>query len=82
MKRQLFAQYPTKEVIERSAVMNYFDDEASVNINQMWINVRCFDLNQIPEPVLILAGIAFVLVMFYIVFVLLVKKTKKDKSKK
>lgn len=51
MRRQLFAQYPTKEVIARSAIMNYFDDDASVNINQMWINVRCFDLKDIPESV-------------------------------
>ncbi|MBQ4523948.1 MAG: extracellular solute-binding protein [Lachnospiraceae bacterium] len=75
--RQLFAQYPTKEVIDRSAVMNYFDDEASVNINQMWINVRCFDLNQIPEPVLILAGVAFIFVVVYIIFILFVSKKLK-----
>lgn len=51
MDRQLFAQYPTKEVMERSVVMNYFDDETSVNVNQMWINVRCFDLAKIPKNV-------------------------------
>lgn len=72
--RQLFAQYPTKEVIDRSAVMNYFDDEASVNINQMWINVRCFDLKQIPDVVLLLAGLSILLVVILLIFS---KKQKK-----
>lgn len=45
--RQLSAQYPKSEVIARSAVMGYFDKEANENINQMWINIRCFNLSQI-----------------------------------
>ena len=35
--RQLSAQYPTEEMIERSAVMSYFDTEENARINQMWI---------------------------------------------
>ncbi len=46
--RQLFAQYPTPEVMERSSIMCYFDDEANARINHMWINVRCFNLERIP----------------------------------
>ena len=46
-KRQLAAQYPSEEVIARSAVMQYFNDEANARINQMWINIRCFNLSQI-----------------------------------
>ena len=42
--RQLFAQYPTNDVIERSAIMEYFDQEANARINQMWINVRCYNI--------------------------------------
>ena len=45
--RQLSAQYPQMDVIKRSAVMQYFDNEANDRINQMWINVRCFNLNRI-----------------------------------
>ena len=41
--RGLGAQYPTVETIERCAVMNYFDEETYDRINQMWINVRCFN---------------------------------------
>ena len=42
--RQLFAQYPTEEVMARSVVMEYFDQEENERINRMWLNVRCFDL--------------------------------------
>ena len=42
-RRQLFAQYPTKEVMEHSVVMDYFDAEENTRINRMWTNARCFD---------------------------------------
>lgn len=42
--RQLFAQYPPQEVLDRAVVMQYFDQENNRKINQMWVNVRCFDL--------------------------------------
>ena len=43
-RRQLFAQYPPAEVMERSVIMAYFDKEGNERINRMWTNVRCFDL--------------------------------------
>lgn len=42
-KRQLFAQYPPKEVMEHCVVMDYFDPEENTRINRMWTNARCFD---------------------------------------
>lgn len=45
--RQLAAQYPSEEEIARSAVMKYFDEEGNARINQMWINVRCFNLSMV-----------------------------------
>lgn len=42
-KRQIFAQYPTEEVIGRSAVMRNFNNEENERISRMWINIRCFD---------------------------------------
>lgn len=42
-RRQLFAQYPTKEVMEHCVVMEYFDPEENTRINRMWTNARCFD---------------------------------------
>ena len=41
--RQLFAQYPPQDVLERAVVMQYFDQENNERINQMWVNVRCFE---------------------------------------
>lgn len=47
LTRQLFAQYPTKDVVDRSVVMAYFDKEGNERINRMWTNVRCFDLKSL-----------------------------------
>lgn len=41
--RQVFAQYPTEDVLRRSAVMKNFDEEENKRISKMWINIRCFD---------------------------------------
>ena len=43
VNRQVFAQYPTEEVIHRSAVMSNFNQEQNQRISRMWINIRCFD---------------------------------------
>ncbi len=48
MNRQLFSQYPPADVIARSSIMTYFNDEQNARINQMWINVRCFDIRRAP----------------------------------
>ena len=44
--RQLFAQYPPENVIQRSVVMLDFGDRLG-DINRMWINVRCLDIKDI-----------------------------------
>ena len=48
MNRQLFAQYPTEEVIARSSIMVYFDRAQNEAINKMWISVRCFNIYDVP----------------------------------
>lgn len=48
LDRQLMAQYPSEDVINRSSIMIYFDEEKSEVINQMWINVRCYNLKKMP----------------------------------
>jgi spermidine/putrescine transport system substrate-binding protein len=65
--RQLYAQYPSSEVIERSAIMQYFDADANKNINQMWINVRCFNIADVPVVVWGIALFA-VLALLYVNF--------------
>lgn len=47
MKRQLFAQYPPKTVVDRSVVMACFDNDSNERINRSWTNVRCFDLKSL-----------------------------------
>ena len=43
LKRQLFSQYPPLDVLERSSIMEYCGPETTAELNQMWINVRCFN---------------------------------------
>lgn len=64
--RQLSAQYPSQEEINRSAVMLYFDDEGNANINQMWINIRCFNISMLSSMQWLLIGIivAVVVILF------------------
>lgn len=49
LKRQVSAQYPTEETISRSSIMVYFDEAQSEVINQMWINVRCYNIHDVPR---------------------------------
>ena len=44
LPEERIAQYPPKDVLERAVVMQYFDQENNQKINQMWVNVRCFNL--------------------------------------
>lgn len=60
--RQLYAQYPSRETIDRAVVMQYFDDNESKEINQMWINVRCFNISDVPAYVwFIIIGVILVI---------------------
>ena len=60
LNRQLLAQYPSEEVMLRSAVMQYFNSEDNAKINQMWINVRCYNIRNIPTWAWILAIVIIV----------------------
>lgn len=80
-RRQLAAQYPSVEEINRSAVMLNFDDEESANINQMWINVRCFNLSQIAARtwvvvISVVVSVGLLLTLFLLRDKIFVKKMK------
>ncbi len=47
-KRQLYAQYPDADAMNRSSIMVYFDDAQNQAINQMWVSVRCFNIHDVP----------------------------------
>jgi len=78
-RRQLYAQYPTEDVINRSAIMEYFDTDANASINQMWINVRCFNIEDMPVIGWVLIAAAFIVMV--IVFVNSYNKNKLLKAK-
>ena len=42
-RRQVFAGYPPRDVITRSAIMQCFGDEQNKRISRMWTNIRCFE---------------------------------------
>lgn len=67
MNRQLTAQYPSAEDISHSAIMLCFDDDAAANINQMWIDVRCYNIKDVSVGIWIFAGAVVVLIVAAIV---------------
>ena len=56
--RQLFAQYPPKNITGRSTIMVDFGDRLPA-INQMWINVRCLDVKDF-NPAVVWSVVAIV----------------------
>jgi spermidine/putrescine transport system substrate-binding protein len=72
--RQLSAQYPSQEEIQRSAIMQYFDDTASKEVNQMWINVRCYNIKDVPTPVW---GVLALVILVLIMGIIHVKRARK-----
>ena len=64
--RQAFGQYPTSDVINRSVVMLDFGDDLAA-INQMWINVRCLDVMDIPVSTVVIVAVIIVAVAAAIV---------------
>ena len=49
--------------------MLYFDEEGNANINQMWINVRCFNLSMISpvQWLCIATGVILILVIILLI---------------
>lgn len=77
VSRQLYAQYPTEDVIKRSAIMQYFDDDANKAINQMWINVRCYNIKDVSAGVWIFCIAVAALIILLVVLKLLSKRAYK-----
>ena len=46
--RQISSSYPPADVMHRSAIMTYFNEEKNAAINRMWINVRCYNIRKMP----------------------------------
>ena len=65
--RQLSAQYPSEDSISRSSIMVYFDNDVYDVINQMWINVRCFSIYDVPVWAWILTAVAIAAIVALII---------------
>ena len=74
LSRQLYAQYPDEETISRTSIMTCFDDETSALVNSMWVQVRCFNIKDIPIWAWIIAGAVIALLAVF-----LVKKRRRRK---
>jgi spermidine/putrescine transport system substrate-binding protein len=48
VNRQMSAAYPPADVIGRASIMTYFDAEQNELINQMWVRIRCYNINNVP----------------------------------
>ncbi len=66
--RQLFAQFPPADVMERCAVMNYFDADTSERINELWSHVKAETLDAWAIAVLCIAVAAVILFIVYAKF--------------
>ena len=61
------SQYPSLEDISRSCIMVNFNKEESEALNRMWINVRCFNIHDVPIWAWVLtAAVVAVLIGLYI----------------
>ena len=47
--------------MDRSAIMQYFDAEETTRINQMWINVRCYNIANVPLWVWIMVDVVIII---------------------
>ncbi len=70
---RLMAQYPEKSIVDRCAVMNYFDNETLTRVNEMWADVK-------GETFSVLAIILVILAVI-VIAVLIVLLRNKEKIK-
>ena len=66
--RQLYAQYPPKEVLERCAVMDYYGEEASVRINELWSRVKAETLDAWAIVVICVSVVAIAAFVVFVKF--------------
>ena len=75
-KRQISAQYPTEEVLVRSAIMQHFDDEINAAVNEMWEEVK-----GLPIPVWAYVVIAVIAAGIVVIALSYVYKGKRKDPK-
>lgn len=63
---RLMAQYPTAQIVERCAVMSYFDQDTNITINNMWERVKgeTFPVGLIIGAIALIVFIAIAIVLY------------------
>ena len=77
--RQLLAQYPSEDIINRCTVMQYFDDATNERVNAMWNRVKA---GNIWLYVGIIGGIVLVAAIAVVIIILAKKGVFEKKVKK
>ena len=78
-ERQLGAQYPSDDVMNRSAIMRYFDTEENAAVNRMWIEVRCYNIKNVPVYIWIVTALAVVAAIAVLIRGKIVERSMKKK---
>ena len=68
LHRQLLAQYPDEESIARTSIMVYFDEDTNAAVNDMWVQVRCYDIRDIPAWAWTLAGLILAAGIVFLIY--------------
>lgn len=76
LNRQVSAQYPTEQVIVRSAVMQHFDNETTAAVNEMWEEVK-----GLPIPVWAYIVIAVIIALILVAALSYIYKGKRREPK-
>ena len=75
--RQLFAQYPDKETIERCAIMKDFGTQND-KVNEMWIKVKG---NRVSWGIYAFLGTFVAVVLFFVIKKKAEKKVRRSRNK-
>ena len=78
-ERQLGAQYPSDDVMNRSAVMRYFDTEENAAVNRMWIEVRCYNIKNVPAYIWVVVVVAVIAAIAVLIRGKIVERSMKRK---
>ena len=63
--------------MERSAIMRYFDADENVAVNRMWIDVRCYNVKNVPVYVWIIIVISLIVAAVFLIRGKIVAKSMK-----
>ena len=66
--RQLYAQFPTPDVISHCAVMDYYNKDASERINELWSRIKAETLDAWAIIVIVVAVLAIALSVVFVKF--------------